>query len=125
MMKCPKCDNKYLLNVLGQLDFCPECRGTWFDKGETAKYFSFEQDIPNLAWSLNTAKSNSLACPRCEDELQEIQYTEKSDLLLDRCKKCEGLWFDSLEVDKLMLFANDQESAMSRMKRLREKLTEN
>ncbi|MBI4850701.1 MAG: zf-TFIIB domain-containing protein [Acidobacteria bacterium] len=123
-MKCPKCNDANLMNVLGQLDFCPVCQGTWFDKGETAKYFSFEEDIPNLAIALSTAKKTSLSCPRCSGELEEIKYTENSDLLLDRCTGCNGLWFDAEEVDKLMQFANDQEDAVSRMKRLRQKLAE-
>ncbi len=123
-MKCPKCSDATLMNVLGQLDFCPECQGTWFDKGETAKYFTFEQDIPNLAAALATAQKKSLSCPRCSSELEEIGYNGSSDLLLDRCTGCEGLWFDAEEVDKLMKLADNQESAMSRMARLRQKLNE-
>ncbi len=123
-MKCPKCNDTNLMNVLGQLDFCPGCQGTWFDKDETAKYFSFEQDIPNLEVALATAQKKDFFCPRCNNELEEIQYDGSSDLLLDRCNGCEGLWFDSEEVDKLMKLANNQESAMSRMARLRQKLNE-
>jgi Zn-finger nucleic acid-binding protein len=123
-MKCPKCSDTALMNVLGQLDFCPGCQGTWFDKGETAKYFSFEQDIPNLAVALATAQKKSFICPRCSSELEEIKYDGSGDLLLDRCTNCEGLWFDAEEVDKLMKLANDQEDALSRMTRLRQKLSE-
>lgn len=123
-MKCPKCDNIELMNVLGQLDFCPNCQGTWFDKGEAAKYFSFQEDIPNLIAVLATAKNTSLVCPRCSKELQELKYNIQSDLLLDRCVGCEGLWFDAQEVDQLMKFANNQETAISRMARLKQKLAE-
>ncbi len=121
-MKCPKCDNVDLMNLLGQLDFCPSCQGTWFDKGETAKYFSLEQDLPDLESSLKTAQQRGQVCPRCSAELQELKYDVNQDLLLDRCTKCEGLWFDAEEVDKLMKMENDKEDALSRIARLKEKL---
>lgn len=121
-MNCPKCSNTALMNLLGQLDFCPSCQGTWFDKGETAKYFSLDQDIPDLAASLTTAEKKGLSCPRCSSELAELKYDVSSDLLLDRCTECEGLWFDAEEVDKLMKMENDKEDSLTRMAKIKAKL---
>lgn len=123
-MKCPKCNDANLMNVLGQLDFCPSCQGTWFDKGEAAKYFSLQEDIPDLATALASAKKTSLACPRCSNILEELKYTEASELVLDRCVSCNGIWFDAEEVDQLMKWADSQEDSISRMAKLMKQLRE-
>ncbi len=50
-MKCPNCDQVLAIaernNV--EIDYCPNCRGVWLDKGELDKIISYvEQKIPEL-----------------------------------------------------------------------------
>ncbi len=37
-------------------------------------------------------------CPKCENRIFEVQYF---GVTLDKCKTCQGLWFDSNELDQL------------------------
>jgi len=37
-------------------------------------------------------------CPKCESEMEEI---ECSDVTIDRCVGCQGIWFDRGEVESL------------------------
>ncbi|MEW6733171.1 MAG: zf-TFIIB domain-containing protein [Acidobacteriota bacterium] len=125
-MNCPKCADSTLLTVLSEeafpLDFCQKCHGIWFDQGETAKHFTLDSDIPNLAAAVKTARNTGLSCPRCQGELQEIKYDDRSDLLLDRCQKCYGLWFDFHETEKLLRLVTEQEDPRTRLKRAMQRL---
>src|SRR5437016_5579625 len=108
-MNCPKCANAVLTTVLSDegfpLDFCPSCYGIWFDRGEAARQFTLETDIPNLEAALKTARKTGLKCPRCNGELEEMKYQEEMDLLVDRCSGCEGIWFDFQETEKVARWA--------------------
>ncbi len=51
-MKCPSCTNVNLNLAERQgveIDYCPECRGIWLDRGELDKIIerSFNQGIPS------------------------------------------------------------------------------
>ena len=45
-----------------------------------------------------TSKIELRHCPKCRDHLQEVTYF---GLELDKCKKCQGLWFDVNELDQM------------------------
>jgi Zn-finger nucleic acid-binding protein len=128
-MNCPKCVNTSLLSVLSgegfPLDFCQLCHGIWFDKGEAAKHFTIESDIPNLEAALKTARKTGLSCPRCSGELEEMKYHDQLDMLIDRCPSCSGLWFDFHETEKLARWAAEQESPRTRLARAVQNLKEN
>jgi Zn-finger nucleic acid-binding protein len=42
---------------------------------------------------------HSIECPKCGHGMDEISYG--SDLLIDRCTNCHGIWFDEGEADLL------------------------
>ena len=46
-----------------------------------------------------SADVHSIECPKCGHGMKEISYG--SDLLIDRCTNCEGIWFDHGEVSRL------------------------
>ncbi|PPL03525.1 hypothetical protein SAMN05444682_102129 [Parapedobacter indicus] len=39
IMKCPNCNETLLMSVRNQveIDYCPQCRGIWLDRGELDK----------------------------------------------------------------------------------------
>jgi len=41
----------------------------------------------------------SLACPRCDGVM--LEEIELDSVMLDRCPRCAGLWFDSEEIAQL------------------------
>lgn len=41
---------------------------------------------------------NALNCPKCDGNLKKVIYNHVE---IDRCEKCHGLWFDSLEAETL------------------------
>jgi len=40
-----------------------------------------------------------MLCPKCHNEFEQIVF---SDIEVDRCTNCKGLWFDTLEKDDLL-----------------------
>lgn len=51
-MKCPNCDADLLMTERQgvEIDYCPQCRGIWLDRGELDKMLersSADRDVPN------------------------------------------------------------------------------
>lgn len=44
------------------------------------------------------AQTAPLQCPRCDGTLTEVAL---DDVLIDRCTKCEGVWLDAGELERL------------------------
>ncbi|MBR9699587.1 zf-TFIIB domain-containing protein [Candidatus Woesearchaeota archaeon] len=39
-----------------------------------------------------------LTCPRCNVKMEKLK---KNDVIIDICKKCNGMWLDDGEIQKL------------------------
>lgn len=110
-MKCPKCD-KYLDEVVinhTKVDRCGRCGGIWFDQHEL-KHVQDERDF-NLSWldfdlwsDENKFKPSGsfIDCPRDGKPLFKIKYGP-SDVMVDVCLECRGVWLDKDELDKILL----------------------
>lgn len=43
-----------------------------------------------------------MQCPKCEGEMKELKIeTLHGRVVIDRCERCSGLWFDNGEAEKL------------------------
>lgn len=104
-MFCLRCDSRMkraaLKGVL--VDHCPECRSFWLDKDELDKIRTGkEKDRETLKKEARKEKKYEPAltirgaCPRCFAKLQ--RYSEGS-VRLDKCTRCEGIFFDKGELD--------------------------
>ncbi len=69
-MKCPNCKEDVLLSMSErngiEIDYCPQCRGVWLDRGELDKI---------IAKSIEE-KTASPAMPR--EKIQEVIYRDDS-----------------------------------------------
>lgn len=71
-------------------DRCPQCRGSWFDKGELSHLVHRDVDgvvVPELS---------GFACPRCRGLVARLRVGR---VLADECQDCRGVWLDAGEVD--------------------------
>ena len=78
---------------LFQLDVCPKCGGSWFDKGEIAKA-SGDREVERLIVAFAGGPAG-LACPVCE---REMATRPVGDATLDVCTRCKGVWVDAGEL---------------------------
>ena len=104
------------------LDLCPRCGGIWFERGEVQRV---SRQSPEALWSEIPRKTepvrppchgcgapldrdlercpacghrNVLRCPMCDVEMER---RAQGSLVLDLCRRCEGVWFDHAELSEL------------------------
>lgn len=120
-MKCLSCSSKLkevkFKNAL--IDICPECKGIWFDSGEFVDFVKtlteseeispqtprlFEKDT---AQTVDTIKEKERVCPKCGKKLEKFNYAYDSNVFLDKCPSCEGLWADGGEVKEVARYLKE------------------
>ena len=111
MPVCPKCDVALLLARLHdvEVDVCHRCRGLWLDAGELRSLMrctGATPDDPLLRFLQQDGRAptgRQYLCPRCDRQLNEIAVQhEGKTLMLDRCPRDHGLWFDAGELEQLL-----------------------
>ena len=116
-MICPACGAglkrfKYRGLVL---DTCCSCQGIWFDPGGMRDYIEFllkeHADIPNAKINLDLevvtereVSESSRSCPKCNETMEKLNYAYDSNIILDKCAACGGIWADGPEVEKLAIY---------------------
>ncbi len=106
-MKCPKCNAELKKSDLGQygfviLDVCPNCKGSWFDKGELDRLDqSVWTDFEELNFQRREPGAQRLSCPKCNHDLEPVSPVDALELVVDRCASCEGFWLDAGELEKV------------------------
>lgn len=125
---CPKCKKKtlsYFNTSEGVvLDFCEECSGIWFDKNELANYIELSTDIPEITEMKKAARKTGLICPKCEGTLEELPFSTTTDILVDRCEKCGGIFFDAGELMHAERASAEIEKLEDRLKTLVKRFTD-
>ncbi|MDP3980580.1 MAG: zf-TFIIB domain-containing protein [Chlamydiota bacterium] len=91
------------LNI--DLDQCFACNGIWFDRGELEKYLQEHMSAVNApAISrelLDKLDKKPAKCPHCDIVMKKRPAPNDPSVLIDQCKKCQGIWLDSSEINLL------------------------
>ena len=106
-MNCPVCDNAMITLELEdvEIDYCTDCGGIWLDAGELeillADPSSARQLLDSFAVDTNTTEQKR-KCPICDRKMDKIMVGRtKPALLIDKCCKEHGLWFDKGELQDI------------------------
>ncbi len=111
-MECPSCKHelKKLIYKDVDLDQCLSCGGMWFDGGELRKAKDKEDEF--LRWldvdlfsdpKKFIGGNSTMNCPNDKEPLYEILY-DNADIKVDVCRKCQGIWVDKDEYEKIVAF---------------------
>ena len=109
-MICPVCKSDMLVIEYNkiELDYCNQCGGVWFDKGELElmlKPASSENNnllLKNILSSRDAmTPEQKRKCPLCNKKMKKVNIGYP-DILIDVCEHGEGLWFDGGEILKLV-----------------------
>lgn len=117
-MKCPKDQAELERQTYEgeiEIDRCPTCRGVWLDHGELKKaQENLTHDhsdrlgrIGSIAQAYELARQRAEipgSCPECGSELHHEEYGYCSQILVDRCSNCLGIWLDDGELQSLEAF---------------------
>jgi Zn-finger nucleic acid-binding protein len=103
-----------------EIDYCTDCGGIWLDAGELELLLGDAEQSEQL---LNSFEIDSKCaekrrkCPICLKKMQKIIVgTAKPALLIDRCAKGDGLWFDKSEVQDILNRAKlDKDSKIQKL----------
>ena len=97
-----------------ELDFCPNCHGSWFDHDELALMLEsvtgHEQSllIQNLlAQPAVSVSERKRKCPVCGTKMKNLRIGQQTGILLDACENGDGLWFDGGEIDQFVKIAEN------------------
>lgn len=94
---CPKCMRQMAQMPLEGLsvDFCPTCKGIWFDGGELERGAGVPVGQSATVYN-SRPQPTRYRCPRCSQELFERQIISdrKESLLVEQCHTCSGVFLD-------------------------------
>ncbi len=85
-----------------ETDYCPACGGIWLDSGEIELLLG---DGGQLVSSFEPAETKEKIryCPVCLKKMQKIHIANEDEpVIIDRCRKSHGLWFDKGELPRVL-----------------------
>lgn len=106
-MNCPVCENAMITLMLSdvEIDFCTDCNGIWLDAGELELLLDNPEQSKQLLDSFQVDLNYSerpIKCPICLKKMKKIVVGQSTPLLLiDKCAKGDGLWFDKGELNEI------------------------
>ncbi len=105
-MDCPVCKKPMLVLELQQIeiDYCQECGGIWLDEGELELLLgdSTEKDRLMLSFSADLKNAEKKRrCPVCSKKMNKVLVGKNNRVLLDKCRKNHGFWFDAGELQEV------------------------
>lgn len=104
-MQCPVCKNSMVILELDkvEIDYCPYCKGIWFDSGELELLIESSKDEKHISHlkMVKNIDEKKYRCPICGKKMDKVEY-ENSEIIIDKCKKDHGLWFDKGELNSLL-----------------------
>lgn len=102
-MDCPVCKSPMIVFELEQVetDYCASCGGIWLDSGELEILLEDAQAAYQVLRSFRPIKSDEAhrKCPICLKTMEKVAVgSAQPPLMIDRCPKQHGLWFDKGEL---------------------------
>ncbi len=107
-MDCPVCKNAMITLELSEveIDYCGQCGGIWLDAGELEMLLGDAEKAKGLIGSFSvdtTSVEKRRKCPICDKKMAKVVVgSDGPMLLIDRCVKGDGLWFDKGELDEII-----------------------
>lgn len=106
-MNCPVCKYPLIILELEQIevDYCTSCDGIWLDAGELELLLETNEErnrLINLFKQAESHKEKSYDCPICRKQMKKFEIGEKGKVIVDKCKKNHGIWFDKGELRKVV-----------------------
>jgi len=116
-MLCPVCAvEMFVLEFQRvEVDYCPGCGGVWLDSGELeligerAGALQGELLAALEASGGKRPQGQKRPCPVCRKALREVATPGEPPVVVDRCPRGHGLWFDRDELRAVVCAAGAPE----------------
>jgi len=105
-MDCPVCKEPMVVLELHEveIDHCIECKGVWLDAGELELLLESAKGKDDLISSFHLVQKTDeklRKCPICLKKMEKI-WVGDEQVMIDRCKKRDGIWFDTGELEEII-----------------------
>ena len=103
-MDCPVCENAMITLELEEveIDYCTDCGGIWLDAGELEMLLGEPEKAAQLLASFKIDSKSAekpRRCPICNKKMKKVIVGASAPvLLIDKCHRGHGLWFDKGEL---------------------------
>ncbi len=88
-----------------EIDYCTSCSGIWLDAGELELLLGEPRKAAELLGSFEPdakCAEHARKCPICDKKMQKIVVgSSMPPLLIDKCHRGDGLWFDRGELNDI------------------------
>lgn len=105
-LECPKCYGKlriYRSKENAKLCKCIKCSGVWLNKSELEAIVKNKEDLEKFnKVGLMYCEGSKLRCPKCKQTCMEVGRFPGTNIVIDKCMKCHGLYFDQGELKNLL-----------------------
>jgi len=89
-----------------EVDHCVNCSGIWLDSGELELLLNDPAKARSLIDSFVEQKPDAeqpRKCPICRRKMAKIVVGRSTPpLLIDKCRRGDGLWFDKNELENIL-----------------------
>ncbi|MBU1537178.1 zf-TFIIB domain-containing protein [Myxococcota bacterium] len=132
-MRCPHDGStmgKRIYEADIEIDQCPDCMGIFLDTDELQEiqstveknYDAKKLKRPDKAAAAfevqRQLESKPIQCPNCEETMSKKEHGFTSQIVVDICPFCRGLWLDAGELEALEIFFEKQREAAPSMGRM-------
>lgn len=102
MLFCPCCQTPLVAVEFQEveLDYCPRCKGCWFDRNELALLLHGDP-AAGVEVALLDRQRGQRPCPRCGDRM-DTGLGARIGRPLDQCRHGHGWWLDAGELRALI-----------------------
>ncbi|MBN1444932.1 MAG: zf-TFIIB domain-containing protein [Candidatus Omnitrophica bacterium] len=105
VIKCPRCgialtETEYRPGT--PVFWCGLCSGLWVNGSELYEIFEISENADFQAVS-----REARTCPGCGNPLFYTVKFPGTEIAVDICEKCKGIWFDRGELQKIKAFVQE------------------
>ena len=96
-----------------EIDYCTGCNGIWLDSGELELLLEDVEEREKILNALTTDPAHTekpYNCPICNKKMEKVYVGENKNVLIDRCVKGHGLWFDKGELKAVLELRADEDN---------------
>jgi Zn-finger nucleic acid-binding protein len=115
---CPKCTDRLNERPLQEsgikVDACPVCHGLWFDHWELEGHLGTlcTEIVPSADAAVTDRR-----CPGCRIAMTTFTVPG-SQVVIDLCEECKGIWLDAGELKRLESFARPPRGFLGALRKL-------
>jgi Zn-finger nucleic acid-binding protein len=92
-----------------EIDRCFSCNGVWLDEGELELLLQGSKFGDEIIYSIvpyKKTREKPVKCPVCRKKMTKIIAGKSESVILDKCEREHGIWFDGGELEKIIHMAD-------------------